>query len=72
MKLSVLWYLLGSSSCFLEIVLCVDIITSCDGLHLFPVLCQTLGFIGRHSETDRAASGVERASYASLKGDGYS
>lgn len=66
------WYLLSSSSCFLEIVLCVDSIASCYYSHLFPVLCLTLGFMGRHSETGRVASGVERASYASLKGSGCS
>ena len=66
------WYLLSSSSCFLDIVLCVDGITSFYYLHLLPVLCLTLGFVGCHSETDRVASGVERVSYASLKGSGCS
>lgn len=66
------WYPLSSSSCFLEIVLCVDIMTSCYYLHLFLVLCLTLGFIECHSQADRVASGVEKASYASLKGSGCS
>ena len=33
------------------------------------MLCLILGFIGCHSETDRAASGGERAPFASLKGN---
>lgn len=66
------WYLLGSRSCSLDIVLCVDTINACYYLHLFLVLFLTLGFIGCHPETDTVPSSVERASYASLKESGCS
>ena len=72
MQPSMQQYLLGSRSWFSEIVLCVDIITPCYYLHLLLALCLTLGFIGCHSETDRAASRAERAPFASLKGNGCS
>lgn len=68
MQPSVQQYLLCSRPCFSETVLCVDIIASYYYLHLLLVLCLTLGFIGCHSETDRAASGGERAPFARLKG----
>lgn len=72
MQPSVQQYLLGSRPCFSEIVLYVDSIASYYYLHLLLVLCLTLGFIGCHSETNRAAPGGERAPFASLKGHVHS